>query len=248
MVSCEKLAIFSGMKRLLLSSFLGLFFSLAAMAQHPLEGTWEMVSITGVNADGEKFFLDTTTVRETKIITSTHYMLLARDKDNQTWTFNRCYAGTVKMEGQKYYEMPVMSSLRIFENVITDFTWKLEGERFIQAGTITRPDGKKIILEEFIFRRLKGGAGKVPKDLVGTWSLEGSKSDQGLLIITPTHWMKIIKDGEKLDIASGGEISAEKGKTSLITSFQSGDVAIPPQPIQLNGKKITVNGAVFVKI
>lgn len=142
--------------------FLFLAFSIALgyelYAQHPLEGTWEMVSIKGINADGEKFYLDTTSVRETKIITGTHYMLLARDKEGNRWTFNRCYAGTVKMDGNKYYEYPIMSSLRIFENVTTDFQWKVEKDRFIQTGT-TAPikriekQGDLITIDGISFRK-----------------------------------------------------------------------------------------------
>ena len=48
--------------------------ALSAVAQHPLVGTWNMISVKGVDADGKRFFLDTTSVKETKIITPTHYM------------------------------------------------------------------------------------------------------------------------------------------------------------------------------
>ena len=124
-----------------------------ATGQHPLTGTWEMVSISGVNADGATFNLDTTTIRETKIITPTHYILIARDNENGDWKFNRCYAVTTKVDGGRYYEFPLISSEQIFQNVKTDFTWKVNENKFIQSGTIIRPDGKKIILDEFIFKR-----------------------------------------------------------------------------------------------
>lgn len=221
------------------------FYSLALVAQHPLEGTWEMVSIRGINADGEKFYLDTTTVRETKIITSSHYMLLARDKEGDKWTFNRCYAGTVKMDGNKYYEYPVMSSLRIFENVITDFQWKVDKDRFIQTGTITRPDGKTIILEEFIFRRLKGAGDLPEKSLAGTWNASGEPDLKGMLIITPTHWMKIVKNSDKLVNASGGEVGTSQGQISLKTHFQSDTVAAPTHGVEKSGSEIRINGTSF---
>lgn len=232
------------MKKVLLLLISGVF-SLALAAQHPLEGTWEMVSIRGINADGEKFYLDTTTVRETKIITATHYMLLARDKEADTWTFNRCYAGTVRMDGNKYYEYPVMSSLRIFENVTTDFQWKVEKDRFIQTGTITRPDGKKIILEEFIFRRLKGPSGLPGKSFTGTWSIPSGDNLNGMLIITPTHWMKIVKNSDKLVDASGGVVRNADGKVSLETQFGSDTLATPGHQVERSGNLINVDGASY---
>ncbi|HEY9490134.1 MAG TPA: hypothetical protein VIQ51_17480, partial [Chryseosolibacter sp.] len=55
-----------------------------ATAQHPLIGTWEMISVKGLDADGAPFFMDTTLARETKIITPTHYMLIAWDVDKDS--------------------------------------------------------------------------------------------------------------------------------------------------------------------
>lgn len=110
--------------------------------QHPLVGTWEMISVKGISADGEPFFFDTTSVRETKIITPTHYMLIAWDVDEDSLMFNRTMAGQVSLDGNKYIEVPTQASVQIFENVQVDFFWKLEGNLFTQSGTIIRPDGK----------------------------------------------------------------------------------------------------------
>ena len=65
-----------------MKKFLALFVLVVAMcvtlcAQHPLVGTWEMVTIKGIDANGEKFSSDTSAIREIKIITPTHYMLIA---------------------------------------------------------------------------------------------------------------------------------------------------------------------------
>src|SRR4051812_46429743 len=91
-----------------------LLSSYIAVAQHPLIGTWEMVSIAGVDADGEKFKRDSATFQETKIITPTHYILIAMDKQDGAWKFNRCYFGSTKIQGSKYYEFPIMSSETIY--------------------------------------------------------------------------------------------------------------------------------------
>ena len=45
-----------------LLAYLLVFSGYVATAQHPLVGTWEMVSIAGANVDGEKFKLDSATV------------------------------------------------------------------------------------------------------------------------------------------------------------------------------------------
>ena len=56
-------------------------------AQHPLVGTWEMVTIKGIDANGEKFSSDTSAIREIKIITPTHYMLIAQDVEGDSLVF-----------------------------------------------------------------------------------------------------------------------------------------------------------------
>ena len=127
-------------------SLLLVFFLLTCaplFAQHPLIGTWEMVTIKGINANGEKFSSDTSAIREIKIITPTHYMLIAQDVEGDSLVFNRCYAGTVKIDGEGYIEIPIVSSVPIFDNVKTDFKWKVVGDRFIQSGTLIRPDGSQ---------------------------------------------------------------------------------------------------------
>src|SRR5690606_30405933 len=128
------------------------------LEQHPLIGTWEMISVQGIDADGQPFFLDTTSARETKIITPTHYLLIAWDVDGDSLIFNRTMAGTVAFEGDRYIETPTHASVQIFENVKADFRWKLDGDVFIQSGTIVRPDGKKVVLEALKFRRVRDAA------------------------------------------------------------------------------------------
>ena len=174
-------------------------------AQHPLVGTWEMVSVKGIDAEGEPFFFDTTAVRETKIITPTHYMLIAWDVEKDSLIFNRTMAGKVRMEGEKYIETPTQASVQIFENVQVDFKWKLEGDIFTQSGTIVRPDKKTVVLEALIFQRVKDVKPHKKNPGIGTWNqLSGhytttdgktnssfDESDTRLLIVTPTHWMRM---------------------------------------------------------
>jgi hypothetical protein len=218
-------------------------FAVPAVGQHPLEGTWEMVSLSGINVDGEKFYLDSTTVKETKIITSSHYILIAMDKVGDEWIFNRCYAGAVRMQGQTYYEIPAISSLRIFENVKTDFRWRIEGDRFIQSGTITRPDGKQIILHEFVFARSRqpnGASGTIK----GYWELKQPDSHRGLFIANGTHWMMITRTDDKLMHASGGTIVEHQSKPHALVAYSFGPNS-HLLPLQVDKTKLRVDGLLF---
>jgi hypothetical protein len=224
--------------------YLLLLSSYAASGQHPLIGTWEMVSIAGVNVDGERFNRDTTTIREIKIITPTHYILIAQDGENGVWKFNRCYAGKTKIEGSKYYEIPLLSSNQIYDNVTTDFEWKIDGNEFIQSGSITRPDGKKIILDKFVFRR-----SKIPpvadKKFVGTWQVEqtGVKS---ILIVTATHWMCIEQRNQKFSRALGGVYNVKGNHAELTVIYGSENEK--RMSADIKGHKINFGNLSYAKV
>ena len=215
-----------------------------AAAQHPLIGTWEMISIEGVNADSEKFKLDSTTISEAKIITPTHYFLISMDKEDGKWTFNRSYFGSIKIDGGKYFEIPMMSSEPIFENVKTDFDWKITGNEFIQSGFITRPDGKTIILNKFLFRR-----SEIPpvsnQKFVGTWQAEhaGVKS---FFILTPTHWMVIEKQNQKFSKALGGVYNVKGNLAELSVLYGTENDKI--LSAELKGQDITFNNLSYSKL
>ena len=243
------------------SAFLILLIGTCAFsyAQHPLVGTWEMVSIKGIDANGEKFSSDTSAIREIKIITPTHYMLIAQDVEGDSLVFNRCYAGTVKFDGDTYNENPMISSSTIFDNVKTDFKWKVSGDRFIQSGTLTRPDGKKVVLHELVFRRVKSAQSYPKNPSNGTWQLltskyttpdganhsETNETVTSLQLITPTHWMYVSSKNKKFEHAMGGVYST-KGDRYFLTL----DVASFPKNLwgktettqKLEGDKLRVNG------
>lgn len=239
--------------------FLLLVISMPGKSQHPLVGTWEMVSIKGTNAAGEKFSYDSKTTREVKIITPTHYMLIAHDVEGDSLVFNRCYAGSIQINGSKYNEIPMLSSVAIFENVKTDYTWKVEGDRFIQSGTFIRPDGKKIVLDELIFKRVNTQQSYPDNPTNGTWKLISSNyttadgtahSDTNetvtaLQLITPTHWMYVSTRDKKFEHAMGGAYTMKDGKY-----FANLDFASFPKKLwgktemtqKVEGDKLKING------
>jgi len=247
------------MKKFSAIVFLFVLISLYSYGQHQLVGTWEMVTIKGIDANGEKFTADTSTIREIKIITPTHYMLIAEDVEGDSLVFNRCYAGSIKIDGDSYNEIPMLSSAPIFDNVKTDFKWKVVGDRFIQSGTLIRPDGKKIVLDELVFRRVKTHESYPNNPSNGTWKLVSSKyttadgknhadtneSVEALQFITPTHWMYISSKNKKFEHAMGGAYLMKGGKVypSLgVASFPKNLWGKTEWTQKLEGKNLRING------
>ena len=139
------------------------------------------------------------------------------------------------MTDNKYIEVPMLSSVPIFDNVKTDFTWKVTGDKFIQAGTIIRPDGKKVILEEMIFQRLKTAQSYPKNPTNGTWKLltsafttadgknhsETQETVTAFQLITPTHWMYVSSRNKKFEHAMGGTYSMKGDKLYPSLDFAS---------------------------
>lgn len=232
---------------------------ISCFSQHPLVGTWEMVSIRGINVDGEAFSIDTTAVRETKIITPTHYMLIAQDVRGDSLIFNRSYAGTIQLSGNRYIEIPTQASVQIFDNIKTDFTWSITGDTFIQSGTFTRPDGKTIVLESMVFKRAKIAQAYPDNPAIGTWTqlsstytnFDGTKASHTnktttrFQITTPTHWMRISHQDNKFEHAMGGTYVMKDGVTYPTVTYSS--AGFPQvQKIEMKektkGDKLTVAG------
>jgi hypothetical protein len=138
--------------------------------------------------------------------------------------------------------------VRIFENVTADFTWKLESNRFIQSGTVTRPDGKKIILDRFIFERA-GDKGKTPASpFVATWELQDTGNRKGLLIITPTHWMGILQSNGKFEKAFGGTYMAQGISGDFTTDFSSEQHMKAKLSAKVQAGKLYFENLTFIKI
>ncbi len=244
----------------ILSTFLLLFLLInTTLCAQPLVGTWEMISIKGINAAGERFATDASSTREIKIITPTHYMLIAQDVEGDSLVFNRCYAGAIQLDGNKYNEIPILSSSPIFDNVKTDYTWKVVNDKFIQAGTLIRPDGKKVILEELVFGRVKAPESYNNNPTNGTWKLmkstyitadgarhsDSNETVNALFIITPTHWMYASSRDKKFEHVMGGAyaIKGDKYYPSLdFASFPKKLWGQTEMTQKIEGEKLHVTG------
>jgi hypothetical protein len=240
--------------------FLILMLSVSVGAQHPLIGTWQLVRVSGVNAEGDAFAMDTTTIRETKIITPTHYMLMAHDVSGDSLVFNRCYAGKVEVKDNRYIETPLMSSLQIVDHVQADFTWTREGEHFFQRGTITRPDGKKVQVE-LVFRKVQSKTAYPKHAALGTWNTlsstvtthDGKTLTEKLpevrvmQVITPTHWMGISYRNNKFENAMLGTYTMKGDKIYPVTTHSLLQLD-PPKHMELSirseSDKLKIKGSV----
>jgi hypothetical protein len=131
------------MKTKFILSCILLFCSATIFAQHPLIGTWEYVSIKGTDADGQRFDWTNANMREIKIVTPTHYMLIQHIVRNDSVIFNTAHAGTIRFEGDKYFRTPTVTSDPSMSKAELGFNWKVKGDQFFQSGTIPLADGKK---------------------------------------------------------------------------------------------------------
>ncbi|MEO5599870.1 MAG: hypothetical protein ABIR06_02980 [Cyclobacteriaceae bacterium] len=200
--------------------------SLQVFAQHPLVGTWQMVSMKGTDFDGKKISLTTSMAREIKIITPTHYMLIAHDVKGDSLVFSRSHAGLMHFKENQFIETQKIASWDNPEPASLPFHWKVEGDKFIQSGKITRADGKTAMLEELVFERIKGKASYPGNPSNGTWDQLSSRYTLGdgkeeshtnktatrFQIITPTHWIRINHRNNKFESAMAGTYRMEGNK------------------------------------
>jgi len=228
---------------------------------HPLVGTWEMVSGSWTNAEGKMVTVDTTTNREVKIITPTHYMLINEKVEGDSLVFDWTLAGTVRVDGHRYVEVPQISSDEQWTTITTDFTWETQGDQFIQRGTVTNPDGSKAELHELVFQRVAADQAYPDNPSVGTWDQLSSSytladgtheshtnaTATRFQIITPTHWMRMNHRDGKFEHVMGGTYTLQ-GNT-VYPRFEYGMPVIAPDATaeftqRVEGDKMYVSGFV----
>jgi hypothetical protein len=213
------------MKTLPLFHVLLVCLSVQLFAQNPLVGTWEVVSIKGTGTDGTKISADGSQFKETKMITPTHYMLITHQKQGDSLVFDKSIVGTIRTQGNKYIETPLYAS-KDYSKDKMDFTYKVSGDKFIQAGTITTPDGQKATLDELVFMKVKSANANTDNPAIGTWNQLSSSGTSGdgtkwshtnathirFQLITPTHWMRMSHIKGKFEHAMGGEYRLQNNK------------------------------------
>lgn len=192
----------------------------ANLTGNQIIGTWKMLAQTGIGEDGTAIKPDLTKVTQYKIITPTHWMFVAYNSDSLKGGGE---GGTYLLQGNKYVET--------LDWAKTEYTVKVEGDKFYQDGFIFYPDGKKVELHE-VYQRIEESANATTPD-VGTWNMtsyeisrNGKKVQETgvteLEIVTPTHSMWVDKKDGKFWMAMISKYTKEGNKimaTPLIASF-----------------------------
>jgi hypothetical protein len=122
-----------------------------------------------MDPDGNQVNYDSSNLRETKIITPTHFMRIVHEIKQDSLIFRSSQSGTVKIDGKKYSESFDRCSDDKYKNMMSDFTWKVEGDRLYASGTATYQNGKKFMIKESIFLREQAGKSFADNPAIGTW-------------------------------------------------------------------------------
>lgn len=194
-----------------------LFFgcALQLLAQNPLVGTWER---------------QTNSIRATKIITPTHWAILIDSINSHA--FVRAHGGTYTITGTKYIEqLNVASWDNKGDLSFTDYTYKVEGDKFYQNGTLILSDGNVVAIDE-VWQKVSTAPSNPNYPAIGAWDLVSSsltwgdgKKDNDMFnrfeIITPTHWIRISHRNHEFESAMGGTYTAEGNKANMKVKFAS---------------------------
>jgi hypothetical protein len=194
-----------------------LFFccALQLFGQNPLVGTWER---------------KTDFIQATKIITPTHWAIFI-DSIN-THAFVRSHGGTYTISDKKYIEyLDVASWDNKGELSFTDFSYKVEGDKFYQNGTLILSDGSVVPIDE-VWVKVSSATSNPSYPAIGAWNLVSSsftwgdgKKDNAIFtrfeIISPTHWMRISHRDHEFESAMGGTYTVGGNKASMKVGFAS---------------------------
>lgn len=202
--------------------------------QNPLVGTWQYKS-------GD-------TLHSIKIITPTHWMLFSERIQENKNEFIRSAGGTYSINRNKYVENIHVATWKDYGKEKTNYTYKVTGDTFHQKGTLVLGDGTKVNIDEK-WQRVKFPLKNNPA--IGTWnqlSSKGVDANRNLLwshtkathirymTITPTHWMRINLDSNKVE-ALGGTYRIQGNKVNLNFELQPSH---PPSDItqRVEGNKL----------
>jgi hypothetical protein len=237
-----------------------LCLSILTAAQNPLVGTWELASVKSIKMDSAQANDDPSALRITMLITPTHYMFISHHLIADSLVFDKAIAGTIKVTGNKFVETPIYVSDKADAKAKTDFTWKMQGDKLVQSGTIMLADGKKITVTELAYNRVKLPTAYTKNPSLGTWQQlsSGFTFENGLKdyhthpavvrfrIVNPTHFMQInIRNGE-FEGAAGGPYTIEGG--AMVPTFNTASFKLNPADNTKNYIDQSVEGDIwFVK-
>jgi hypothetical protein len=193
-------------------------FGLQLFGQNPLVGTWER---------------QTNAIRATKIITPTHWAIFIQELEGGKLV--RSHGGTYTLSDKAYIEqLDVASWENKSDRSFTDYTYKVEGDKFYQNGTLVLSDGSVTTIDE-VWQKVSTATSNPNYPAIGSWYLvsatltgeDGKKENltdatfTRFEIISPTHWIRITHRDHVFESAMGGTYTAEGNKASLKVAFTS---------------------------
>jgi hypothetical protein len=188
-----------------------LFFcglALQLFGQNPLVGTWER---------------QTDTLWAIKVITPTHWMIFIESRNGGSHEFVRSHGGGYTLTANKYMEqLDVASWENQGDYTVTDYNYKVEGDKFFMSGTLILSDGTVTPIDE-VWQKVKFANAYPNNPALGTWNQlsstyttpEGKKESHTKAtatrfeIITPTHWMRISHRNNTFEHSMGGRYTLE---------------------------------------
>jgi hypothetical protein len=208
------------MMKALKITFTLLFFACALplFGQNPLVGTWER---------------QTDSIWAMKIITPTHWIIFIEALHGDSNKFIRSHGGIYTLHNNKYIEhLDIASWDNKSDLSFTDYTYKVEGDKFYQNGTLILSDGTVTPIDE-VWQKVSTTQSDPNYPAIGSWNLlstsytgeDGKKETltsataTRFEIITPTHWMRISHREHAFESAMGGTYTSEGNKASLKVAF-----------------------------
>jgi hypothetical protein len=120
-------------------------------------GTWMLTSQVVTNPKGEKTTTDMAKLRQVKTISPTHWMLIAENTETVKKKLVNAIGGSYTLKGNKYVE-----SLESYEDVKTNYTLRVKGDKLYMVGTLVNEDGEKFVYDE-VYQRDDNTAQKVAR-------------------------------------------------------------------------------------
>ncbi len=197
-----------------------IFCSLQSFAQNEQAAT---NSIVGT-------WMETTdSLKEIKVISPTHVFFMVFNKDS----FMYAGAGTYSIEGNKYTENLEYANFDFSSMKGFSFDYDVQGDKFMQKGILTMPDGTPQPINHTFTRVKSDKAYDGPH--VGTWNqLSSSFTEENgnkgshtnathirFQIITPTHWMRISTADNKFENAFAGTYTIDGNKMDFRIEYAS---------------------------
>jgi uncharacterized beta-barrel protein YwiB (DUF1934 family) len=114
-------------------------------------GTWHMISQKVTDPSGKTIKMEMDTIKQVKILSPTHWMFIKETIKDGKKTFAGANGGSYTLNGTRYVEY-----LENAEDVQTDYTLEVKGNKLSMVGTLTTADGKKYIYDEVYMRETPG--------------------------------------------------------------------------------------------